>query len=235
MNPLTKQKLVNLVLGVVIGISISSFYWLSQEEEQHPLATIPSMPIAELDTQNTTDTPKNTTEVTFSTNNNWNLIQTAYMVASALETQDFVTLCSVVHKEKGVRFTPYSTVNLNNDVVLTATQIKNSISDSNTYHWGSHVASGENIQMTIKDYFARFVSPLSYTKAPNITIDSVLLSGNALENVAECYPDCRFVDFSFRSIDPELSGADWSSLKLVFQAEETAWYLVGIIHSERTV
>ena len=58
-----------------------------------------------------------------------------------------------------------------------------------------------------------------------------MLSGNALENLTEAYPGCRCVDFSI----PGTDGLDWSSLKLVFQAGDTSWYLIGMVHGQWTI
>ena len=57
----------------------------------------------------------------------------------------------------------------------------------------------------------------------------------ALENLTDVYTDCRFVDFCYPSIDPAYGGADWQSLRLVFQDQNDRWYLVGIVHGEWTI
>ena len=62
-----------------------------------------------------------------------------------------------------------------------------------------------------------------------------MTGGNALENLADAYPGCRYVDFSIPSADPVNDGLDWSSLKLVFQPEDDLWYLVGVVHGEWTI
>ena len=66
-------------------------------------------------------------------------------------------------------------------------------------------------------------------------MDRIMTGGNALENLPEAYPGCRFVDFTIPSADPVNDGLDWSSLKLVFQAWEERWCLVGIVHGEWTI
>ena len=96
------------------------------------------------------------------------------------------------------------------------------------------MGSGSPIRCTSKDYFARYVFNTDYTEAPQVGIDTVLISGNALENVADAYPNGRFVEYHFPGIDPALEGFDWCSLKLVFEIWNNDWYLVGIIHGEWT-
>lgn len=234
MTKTTKSRLVaclSATVGLILGFSVSTFYWNSQEES-HPLTNAPAS-VAEV--TSVPDASSTTAEESIYQSDSWKLLQTAFFTLSSIENQDYDTLANLVHKEKGVRFTPFSTVNLENDLVLSPQQIKNIPEDTSLHTWGQQAGTGEIISMTISSYFARFVSPLSYSKAPNIATDSVILSGNALENIAEAYPDCRFIDFTFRSIDPELSGQDWSSLKLVFEAGGDGWYLVAVVHSQWTV
>ena len=94
---------------------------------------------------------------------------------------------------------------------------------------------GDPIKLTIPQYFQRYVYDKDYTQATEIGIDRIITGGNALENLAEAYPGCRFVDFAFPSADPVNDGLDWSSLKLVFQPGEFRWLLVGVVHGEWTI
>ncbi len=215
--------------GVVLGLSVGTFYWKTNEDT-HPLVVASSQ--ANISVEETKD---QSVQDKVYANDSWSLLQTAFLTVNALESQDYSTLASMVHKEKGVRFTPYSTVRLDNDLVFTCDEIKNLEGNMSTYTWGVSPTTGNSILMPISSYFQQHVSPLAYSKAPYIAIDSILINGNALENTAEAYPEARFVDFSFRSVDPELSGHDWSSLKLVFEVNEDAWYLVGMVHSVWTI
>ena len=70
---------------------------------------------------------------------------------------------------------------------------------------------------------------------PQIGVDRIQMTGNALENLKDAYPDCRFVDFSYPELDPAYQGLDWCSLRLVFAPETTKWRLVGIVHGQWTI
>lgn len=234
MTKTTKYHLLCTGVGALIGLTLGVLI-RPEPEATHPLTTannsnsvvasIPTEPMQEAfvpgDLLHASD--------------NWRLLQTAFLTVHALESQDYTTLSHMIHKDKGIRFTPYSTVNEENDLVFTAEEIKNISQDNSLYTWGVSANTGGNISLTLTDFFQEYVTPISYSKAPYIAIDSVIITGNALENIPEAYPDSRFVDFSFRSIDPDLAGKDWSSLKLVFEIYEDAWYLVGIVHSQWTV
>lgn len=166
---------------------------------------------------------------------NFPLLSAACAVNRCLQRQDWSTLSAYVHPERGVTFTPYSTVEPDSDLNFSADQIKTLAQDQNVYTWGFEDGRGDPIQMTILQYFERYVYDRDYTQAPEIGVDRIITGGNALENLAEAYPGCRFVDFGFPSADPVNDGLDWSSLKLVFQPEGEHWYLVGVVHGEWTI
>lgn len=163
------------------------------------------------------------------------LLGSACAVNRCLQQQDWTTLAAYVHPQRGVTFTPYSTVDPTGDLNFTADQIKNLAQDQTVYTWGFEDGRGDPIKMTISQYFQRYVYDRDYTQVPEIGVDRIMTGGNALENLSEEYPGCRFVDFSFPSADPVNDGLDWSSLKLVFQPEEEHWYLVGVVHGEWTI
>lgn len=215
--------------GVVLGLSVGTFYW-KINEEAHPLVNTNAHSNLVLE-----DEKDNVVPEKLNTNDSWALLQTAFLAVNALESQDYTTLASMVHKEKGVRFTPYSTVNLESDLVFSCDEIKNLAENTAVYTWGASPATGSSVSLPMSRYFEQHVSPRTYSKAPHVAIDAVLINGNALENTGDAYPEGRFVDFSFRAVEPERSGHDWSSLKLVFEVNEDAWYLVGMVHSVWTL
>lgn len=219
----TKQQWTSCLIGLFVG-AISAYLFFNSQNDGPTLTnshnatsdTTPSMP-------------------SFSKMDNWTLVDTAYTITKTVQKQDFETFATYIHPEKGVRFTPYSTVNIERDLVFLPSELLQNVVNLSLHQWGYYFGSNEPISMTISDYFSRFVSPSNYANAPHISLDTILLSGNALENICEIYPNNRFVDFSYRSIAPELQGADWSSLKLVFEEFENKWYLIAVVHSQWTL
>ena len=170
-----------------------------------------------------------------SAGDNFPLLSRACLVNQALCRKDYATLAKYVHPDRGVTFTPYSTVNFNSDLTFTSDQIQNLTSDKNVYTWGFEDGRGNPIKMTMEEYFSRYVCDTDYTQATMIGVDQIITTGNALENLTAEYPDCRFVDFCLPSADPVNDGLDWSSLKLVFTLEDSGWLLVGVVHGEWTI
>ncbi|MPM95528.1 hypothetical protein SDC9_142683 [bioreactor metagenome] len=163
------------------------------------------------------------------------LLEFAEKVTESIKEKNFQTLSTYIHPTKGVTFTPYSTVDLKANLNFKADKIKNAADDKNKYSWGLTDGKGEPIQLTISDYFDQYVYNADYLEASVIGIDQVIASGNSPENVSEEYPDARFVEFHYPSLDPANNGFDWCSLKLVFEAYNGEYKLVGIIHSQWTI
>ena len=163
------------------------------------------------------------------------LLRAAAGAAEALKEKDYETLAGYVHPERGVTFSPYSTVDLEADQRFSADQIRELERDDTRYLWGYEDGRGEPIQLTISQFLEEFIFSVDYTQAPSVGVDQIVMSGNSLENLQQAYPDCRFVDLCYPSLDPAYEGLDWCSLKLVFAPTQSGWYLVGLIHSQWTI
>lgn len=208
-----------LVLGSMVGLSLSSANSASVSPAVSAVQSASSAP---------TEAPL------LDTSDNALLLERASQVLETLKLEDYAALSQLVHPSRGVTLTPYSTVDPDCDNVLSQQQVAGLAEDKQLYTWGLSMGSGAPIRCTARDYFARYVFNADYTEAPQVGIDTVLISGNALENAADAYPDGRFVEYHFPGIDPALEGFDWCSLKLVFETWNNQWYLVGMIHGEWT-
>lgn len=233
------SALLCLVLGVLLGILLP----VPWDEPNLPSLPSPGDPFNTTPPSNAASgsSPASSSAVSGSATeplnpkDNVSLLNAAYLAARAFKEEDYPSLASLVHPEKGVTFTPYSTVEPEMDLNFTQDQIKNLSKDDTVYTWGFVDGRGSPIQMTMTQYIQEYVFNTDYTQAPQLGIDRIMVSGNALENLSEAYPGCRFVDFSFPSLDPVNQGMDWCSLKLVFEPGESRWLLVGIIHGEWTI
>ncbi len=163
------------------------------------------------------------------------LLSAAADAARFLRDRDYQALSAMVHPERGVTFTPYSSVDPEMDQNFSSEELAYAAENEKRYLWGYTDGRGSPIWMTIPEFMDSYIFSQDYTKAPQVAVDQVLISGNALENLTQAYPGCRFVEFSYPGIDPVMEGMDWCSLKLVFEPGETQWLLVGVIHSQWTI
>ncbi len=156
-------------------------------------------------------------------------------ILRALEVGDMEALAGFVHPDKGVRFSPYPYVNPEQDVVLTADEIRTAMLDSRVRTWGAWDGSGEPIEMTFSEYLERFVWDHDYFKADSVSVNESLGQGNSLDNAREVYPDATIIEYYFAGFDPQYEGMDWRALKLVLENRNGQWFLVAIIHGEWTI
>lgn len=235
-RPILFSSVLCLVIGLLCGLILPAPW--DQSNLPRSVQTAPLNSSASTQTGPVSDTDPAALKasiISLDINDNSTLLTTALFTLSALKSHDYDSLASLADPMKGITFTPYSTVNPETDRTLTASQLKGAAKDETVYTWGSVDGRGSLIELTIPQYLDEYVFNMDYTQAPKIGIDEVLMSGNALENVAEAYPNGRFVDFSFPSADSDRMGLDWYSLKLVFEPGPISWNLVGVIHGQWTI
>lgn len=159
----------------------------------------------------------------------------AQQLIRAWSVKDAETIAQYVHPKQGVRFTPYTYVNLEQDQVLDSEAMKKFFEDEQSYLWGYYDGKGNDIYLTPNEYYAEFVYSHDFINAEEVGYNRVLSSGNMLENQFEVYQDPIVVEYYFSGFNPDYYGMDWRSLRLVFEEYHGSWYLVGIIHNQWTV
>ena len=103
---------------------------------------------------------------------------------------------------------------------------------------GSSLHSLRIIELPVGKYaldwqsLSEYVYDRDYAHAPVMGFNTVLRSGNALENVAAAFPDGQFVDLYFPSTSAEAN--DWRILRMVFEDCEGEMKLSALIHGEYT-
>lgn len=157
-----------------------------------------------------------------------------FKVLTAFRDKDMQTLSQYVHPDKGVRFSPYTYVELERDVVISKEEIKTLLESDKVYTWGLYDGSGEPIELTFSEYLSRFVYDRDFINADEIIYDVRYDRGNTINNVFEVYKGSHVIEYYF-SGNEEYGGMDWKSLKLVFEEKEGKWYLVGVVHDEWTI
>ncbi|RDW19772.1 hypothetical protein [Oceanobacillus chungangensis] len=160
------------------------------------------------------------------------LRETADAVVDALGNKDFASFASFVHPAKGVRFSPYIYVDVEEHLQFSAEKIGNFTNDSETYTWGSVDGSGNPIELTPSEYYDEFIFIRDFTQADEVTINDIQTRGSMIVNVEEVYPEASFVSYYVDGTKQEL---DWADLILVFEKEKDTWYLVGLVVDRYTI
>ena len=158
------------------------------------------------------------------------LEELAAEILPVMQAKDFVALARFVHPEKGVRFSPQGYIKTDTDLVFTREQVANFALYSNNFTWGAHFAKDELLEMSVNDYWDKYVVPLLPDQEWVMLDEDEETPSEAIDNFYEVYPQGRYIDF-LKPGTEEFSNLDWQSLRLAFeQAADGAYYLVGIIH-----
>ncbi len=155
-------------------------------------------------------------------------------ILDAFARQDWPMLSTFV-APTGVRFTPFTYVNVDSDRTFSPTDIASFGADQTVKTWGVQEGSGEPIALTNMQYFVRYVWDHDYRQAQDVRWNHVQDRGSMIDNVQDVYPGATTVEYNFPGFDPQYGGLDWRSLRLVLaQGDDGNWVLHSAIHDEWT-
>lgn len=163
------------------------------------------------------------------------LVNLSKDILKTIKARDYKALAVYIHPQLGVRFSPYSFIDTENDRKLSAKQLMNTKQLKKKYTWGEYDGSGEPIKMTVPEYFGRFIYDADFLTKGKVSVNEAVQRGNTANNIKEAYPGCVFTEFMIPGLDPRYEGIDWRALSLVYKKENDKFYLIGIIHSEHTI
>ena len=153
-------------------------------------------------------------------------------VVKALQAKDGKTLAALTHPTKGVRFSPYGYINTDkSDLVFKKSRIAGLFASKKIYDWGAFDAGEEEIKMNYANYHKKFVYDVNFAAVKNVKYNEVINHGTTIVNVAEAYPNGKFVEYYYPGTK-KYEQMDWRSLRLIFEKSGRKWYLVGISHDQ---
>lgn len=171
-----------------------------------------------------------------STQNSNPLVSEAFSVMELIANQDAVGLNNKVSPTEGVRFSPYQYVDENDHIVFHQnSEIPSMFTDTTSYVWGQYDGTGDDISTTFANYYNEFVYDEDYLNPEILGINTVVSSGNTINNIEDVYPNAEYVEFYFDGFDPQYGGMDWRSLTLVFEEVNGTYYLIGVVHGSWTI
>ncbi len=148
----------------------------------------------------------------------------------AMRDKDAEDLNELIHPEKGLRFSPYAYVDINNNLVFNDLDF----TSEKKYTWGNYDGKGDEISLTLSEYWDQFVYDKGFTHAQKIRNNEVVGTGNTTNNVFEAYDQAITVEYYYPGTS-EYDQMDWASLIISFEKYEDEWYLVGVTHNQWTI
>ena len=163
------------------------------------------------------------------------VVETAKQVVAAMKAKDGAGLAAFVHRERGVRFSPYAFVDVGSDRVLSRADVRRLWEDDRVYSWGHAEGTGDPLMLTPAGYFERFVMDRDFTAATSVTVNDYQTRGTTNSNAAAVYPNGTSVEFFLEPFEGQGDPAfDWRALRLVFENQNGSWHLIAVIHDEWT-
>lgn len=160
-----------------------------------------------------------------------NIWDTATHILKALDGKNMEKLSHYVHPEKGVRFTPFTYVQPEEDIVLSAEEVRTAFEDDTIRNWGmSDAGEEEDMRLPFSQYYLDYLWDQNYLEAKKVAWNERMMHGSMIDNAREAYPDAQIVEYHFPGFEEQYGGLDWVSLRLILEQHEKRWYLVGIIH-----
>ena len=133
-----------------------------------------------------------------------------------------------------VYFSPYTYVDTTKIVTLNQSEFNELLVSDKQILWGNFDGSGDEIKLSVKKYFDRFVTDFDLTAEENQLLkDTIPTRGNQINNVKEIFPNTTIIEIH-KPASEESMGMDWLSLMLVIEKVEGAWKLKALIHNQWT-
>lgn len=155
-------------------------------------------------------------------------------VLQAIRNKDIKTISLYIHPKEGVSFSPYVHASKNTNINFKSAELITAYNNSlKIYNWGVYDGSGQDILLSTKDYFNKFVYDKEYINTKEIAFNRITDRGNIRNNLKEEYPESRVVEYHIPNTSEETM--DWGGIWLVFEKAEGKWYLRAIAHDVWTI
>jgi hypothetical protein len=157
-------------------------------------------------------------------------------ILSIIKNNNLDSLTRFIHPVEGVRFSPYGFVDTVDDQHFKPAEFAALLAQKNKkIIWGTYDGDGNDIKLTLKNYFKKFVYDVDFLHAEKTVANEMLGFGNTLNNLKTIYPDAVFTESYFSGFDKKIGGMDWRSLRLVYKIYKGNYCLIGIVHDEWSI
>lgn len=155
-------------------------------------------------------------------------------VVDAILKEDFKKLSKLINPEKGLRLSPTSIVDIEKHRVIESTKISSILNDSVKYEWGLYDAQGNQILLTGREYFEKYVKDTDclingkVQYASDTLNKSRQVSAQSINENDNVYSEGVYVDYLYEGTESN-NYTDWKSVRFIFEQYQSTWYLTGII------
>lgn len=119
-------------------------------------------------------------------------------VIQAIAARDFNLIATYVEPARGVRFSPFPTIDLETNPILSQQDLRLAWEDRKPRVWGESDSSGEPIRINFQAYYRKYIYDRDYARAPVIRFNQFAARSTDRNNFWEIYPECLLVEYFFR-------------------------------------
>lgn len=157
----------------------------------------------------------------------------AAQVMNLLIRKDFAALAEQIEMGQDLLFSPYGYIDTTSAIRFSGEKLKQAASQKQKINWGEYDGTGEPIELTLPEYFDKFVTDKAYLKCGANPLNETTAVGNTVNNLKEVFPDYDFVEYYCKGSD-KYSFMDWGAIRLVYKVSGDKIYLVAIVHDQWT-
>lgn len=161
------------------------------------------------------------------------LKQTNDEVLKALKNKDYSSFASLIHPEKGIRFSMYAFVDIKEDKHFSKADFEKYQPTKTLFTWGAHDGSGDPYKATVNDYLGKWVFAKDFT-ASQYSLNKFIGGGNSLNNLKEIYPKDDFTENYIKGTEKN-GEMDWKTLRFVFEEFKGKYYLIAVVNDQWTI
>lgn len=161
-----------------------------------------------------------------------NIKEVSKITIESIKNKDFNTISNFVHKDYGIRFSPYYD-DVDSNLIFDKANIKTFLNDTNIYIWGKYDGIGDDISLTTSEYYNKFIYDYDFSMA-QIGENKIISFGNQSDYHSKLYSNTYIVEFAYDGTE-DCANNNWKSLRLIFQLIDNQWYLVCIVHCQDMV
>ena len=148
-----------------------------------------------------------------------------------MDAKKYVKLAHFISDE-GIYFSPYGLADTTKSKMLSRIQFLQLLKNNNKVLWGTADGTGDTIQLTIPQYFKKYVYNVAFLKAVQTSVNKIIDPDSTISKVPSVYANHSFVQFYFPGFNEDYEGLDWKSLLLVFKQQQSKYYLVAVINNK---
>lgn len=157
------------------------------------------------------------------------VLELAQTIVARLAAKDLAAVAPHVHPTKGLALLPFAAP-MDRPRTIPAAELAAARADTKTHAWGTHLASGERINLTFAAYYDDFVYDAPFV---DVAPSPPKAAKDVNRVLAGLFGEATSIEFRVPGTE-EFGGMNWQSLRLLFEKVEGAPKLVALVHDQHT-